>query len=263
VSGGRITALRFTEAARTASPVQLRETVLDAYAEGLVTTNNTQANAVTAIVGDPQLAEAMRGTVSDDVRDRTAAVELDRRTDAPRPPSDTSGAADGSVWDFLRDPALDGEVVSRNVEEVMADTDWAQYRPTSDPSMWQYELEQQVASLSARAGDLRTAMEQVSAEAESRLLRLSVNAAGRLLDIRFTAAFGQAKRGVADAEFVRLYNTATAEASRQALASLQTAPHGDDDPTLALFAGIEATAQQALGEADRDGSGDRTDGNDR
>lgn len=53
MSGGRITALRFTEAARTASPVQLRETVLDAYAEGLVTTNNTQANAVTAIVGDP------------------------------------------------------------------------------------------------------------------------------------------------------------------------------------------------------------------
>lgn len=215
MSGGRITAPRFTEAARTASPVQLRETVLDAYAEGLVTTNNTQANAVTAIVGDTQLAEAMRGTVSDDVRDRTAAVELDRRTDAPRPP------------------------------------------------MWQYELEQQVASLSARAGDLRTAMEQVSVEAESRLLRLGVHAAGRLLDIRFTAAFGQAERGVADAEFVRLYNTASAEASRQALASLQTAPHGDDDPTLALFAGIEATAQQALGEADRNGSGDRTDGNDR
>lgn len=90
-----------------------------------------------------------------------------------------------AVEDFLADPTLDEEIVSADRDVTMSDVpEWEQYRQHTDPSMWQYELEQQTRAISERAGELRAAMEQLEQEEESPRLVVTVNAAGRLLDLR-------------------------------------------------------------------------------
>lgn len=254
VTGVQVTGLRFTDAVSAASPVQLREELLTAYAECLARANNAQANAISRIVGDDDLAQAVRGTVPEDVRDRTPDLELEVESSITS--GRTPATAARSVEDFLADPALDDEIVSADRDVTMSDVpEWKQFRQSTDPSMWQYELEQQTRAISERAGELRTAMEQVQEEAESAWLVIRVNAAGRLLDLRLREAFRSAEPEKLNEDFARLYATATAAATHRALEVLTvgTTPGAGaaDDPTAAYLGQVEATFQARLDAADR------------
>lgn len=257
VSGVRITELTFGTAAASTSPVQLRESLLTAYAEALAKANNAQANAVATIVGDDALGEAVRATVPGDVRDRTASVELEHEHAEPGHDR-TESTPRESILDWLSDPSLDDAVVSLDINETMSDVEgWDPLRPRTDPEMLQYELEKQVQAISARAGDLAQTMETVTAEQDSKYLTVTVNAAGRLLDLRLHQAFTSADPTTVNTDFATLYNTATAEASHQALATLSESEHSEDDPTLGFFAETAAGAERALaGDEGRDSDPD-------
>ena len=262
VSGVRIVELTFAPAAISASPVQLRESLLTAYAEGLARANNSQANAVASITGDEDLAAGMRGSVTDDVRERTRDVELEsEHGDAPAPAAPRPSRRE-SLYEWLSDPGLDQALVSEDINETMSDVEgWDRFRPPpGDPSMWQYELEQQVRSISERAAELKLAMEQVTAEQDSKFMILSVNAAGRLLGFRTHKAFASADPKVVNDDFSKLYNTATAQASHEALQTLSGAERPDDDPTVGYFASTAAAAEQAITEPADDGRGDPANG---
>lgn len=257
VTGVQVTELRFTDATSAASPVQLREELLTAYAECLARANNAQANAISRFVGDDDLAQAVRGTVPEDVRDRTPDLELEVESSITAGRTPASGTR--TVEDFLADPALDDAIISADRDVTMSDVpEWEQYRQGSDPSMWQYELEQQTKAISERAGELRTAMEQVREEAESPWLVVQVNAAGRLVDLRLREAFRSAEADKLSEDFARLYATATTAASRKAMAVLTegTTANGTtqgtaaDDPTAAYLGQVEATFQARLDAAE-------------
>lgn len=240
VVGVQVIDLTFTAEATSASPVQLREELLTAYAECLARGNNAQANAISQFTGDDGLAAAVRATVPEDVRDRTADLELEvhESTSAGRTPAQRQQA----VEDFLADPALDEEIVSADRDVTMSDVpEWEQYRQHTDPSMWQYELEQQTRAISERAGELRAAMEQLEQEEESPRLVVTVNAAGRLLDLRLRDGARTATAEELNTDFTRLYATATSTATQAALAVLSTDATATDDPTSAYLAQIEAT----------------------
>lgn len=253
VNGVQVSELAFTEAATSASPVQLREELLTAYAECLARGNNAQANAISQVMGDDELAAAVRSTVPEDVRDRTADLELEvhESDTADRTPTQRQQ----TVEDFLADPALDDAIVSADRDETMSDVaEWEQYRQHSDPSMWQYELEQQTRAISERAGELRAAMEQVEQEEESPRLVVRVNAAGRLLDLRLRDGARSANAEQLNADFRRLYATATATATHAALAVLSADGPADstatDDPTSAYLSQVETTFRARLAEDD-------------
>ena len=254
VVGVQIVDLTFTEEATSASPVQLREALLTAYAECLARGNNASANAISQFTGDDALAAAVRATVPEDVRDRTSDLDLEQYASisAGRTPAQRQQA----VEDFLADPALDEEIVSADRDVTMSDVpEWEQFRQHSDPSMWQYELEQQTRAISERAGELRAAMEQLEQQEESPRLVVKVNAAGRLLDLRLRDAARTATAEELSTDFTQLYAQATATATQAALAVLNpddaTNGTATDDPTSAYLTQIEATFRARLTDPDQ------------
>lgn len=248
VAGGRITALTFTPRATSASPVQLREALMSGYSEVCVRSNNDQANAVASILGDAAMAAGMRGTVPEDFRERTADLQLDE-AEADRNDQQSSAGRQPPVEDFLADPSLDDEIVSADIIETMSDVEG--WHPgllgRTEPGMAQYELEKEVQAISARAGDLRTAMTEIRETAESKHMSLTVNAAGQLLDVMFRSGFRSAGHQQLSSEFTELVNTAIAAASNRALGVADSSGLvGEDDPSVAMFRSLEESTHEEL-----------------
>lgn len=237
VAHGRITALRFTDQGLRIGPVQLREQVLAAYAEAAAASNGASSAAVSSVFGDPALAAGVRAGLPEQVRPSEDTAPADAA--ARHTPPDTAGAGarhTESIEDWLADPALDEEPVFADLDRTMADVEgWEQYRDLGDPAMWQYDLEQTVARLSRRAGELRERLTQLTARAESPTLVVEVNAGGGLVDVRLRPGAERLTPERLTEEFLSLYHQAATDAGAATSELVRDGGAAEDDPTLGVF----------------------------
>lgn len=255
-NGHQIESLTFTADGIGRSPVQLRDEILKAYAKAVVTTNRRQGQVVARILEAPSLEQAMAASVPAEVRERVRDDEDDLDTEGhrqsadqrqERPIDDRASAKEALDWAEAQVQADPTDTpISGNAAELMSDVEgWSPKYHGIDPGNAQYELEQEVAALSARAPELREAAERISVEHEGKYLTVVVSGAGALTDITFTANLKRATPEAVDEEFARAYNEAVAEAAQQ-LHQVLRPSENEDDPSEAMLRKFEADAQRIL-----------------
>lgn len=254
-AGHQIESLTFTTDGIGRSPVQLREELLKAYARAVVATNRRQSEAVGRILQAPALQQGMLASVPAEVRERVRdgdeeADQPQQRPDEQRPThvvGDPATAKEGLEWAEAmeyEDPSP--TPLSGDPAVLMSDVEgWSPKYHGIDPGNAQYELEQAVAALSARAPELRAAAERISVENEGKYLTVVVSGAGALTDITFTANLRRATPEAVDEEFARLYNEAVTQAAEQ-LHEVLRPSENQDDPSEAMLRRFEADAQRIL-----------------
>lgn len=250
-TGGRIAELTFTDRARAASPVQLRESVLDALARLTVAGNRQLAADVARILGDPDLATGIRSAVPQEIADRVP--EDGDATPVPSPAPAGSArvypASADEVLEWAAATADEPVIVSPDVAELMSDVEgWNPgYLGRFDPLTTQFELERELAQISAQAVGLSSTLEKLTATASDHAVTVTVNGVGRLVDLVFRPGLRSTTGTALTTQFAHLYAQATSEASTLALAQLDaTGLAGADDPSRGLIATVRTEARQHL-----------------
>lgn len=248
IAGGQITELIFTDDASSESPVKLRDAVLDALARLTVAGNREQAVAVASILGEPDMATGIRSSVPHDILDRLPDADLDDETSSGQRTGAVAGVHPASAEEVLEwaSATVDEQViVSSDITELMSDVEgWSPDNVGRvDPLMAQYELEKEIAQLSTHAAGLSSALSALSVTKSDKTLGVTVNAAGRLTDLKFTSSFRSAGGAGLTADFARLYAEACHEASTRALEQLDATGLAElDNPSRAIFASVQAAS---------------------
>ncbi|MDO5286383.1 MAG: hypothetical protein Q4G45_06115 [Actinomycetia bacterium] len=247
----QIVELRFKDAALGASPVQLREKVLDAYARLGVAGNAQQARAAASILGAPEIAVGMRAALPQDMLDRAQAPEDDdpsqgRESGRPQPVAESATVDEVLAW---ADATVDRELVlSDDPRDLMGDVEGWTLGAVGrfDPSTAQADFDRQIQAVSDAARDLGPQLAALQEQASSRWMEVVVAGSGRLVDLRFHSGFRSATAERLTADFAELY----ARATQQVTVSMTAALHehglgGDDDPTQSFLNRLDQAVSEA------------------
>lgn len=253
VLGGRLTQLQLEAELAGAGATHARERVLAGWRDAVVAANRGGAAALASLAdlpGGEAIVAGWRASLPSGTEE--AAERYDRTTppaeaeaqappaaeavapsdDTPAPTAMTRAALD----ELLAASDDDDDPIS--LADLARELDFEANRVPGDPSQWQANLEEQVRRISEAAKDLPALMAATVGTAEGRLVSITVNAAGGLVDLRFTTgALGRLDE--LNAEITTVLAAAQRDAEERLDAAL--AEHGWDspaeDPTLDLFRG--------------------------
>lgn len=215
VHAGRITDLTFTDRAPTASPVRVREAIMDAYRDASARANNTSAQLLRTL-GQTAMADGVSVSAPEEVQDRAAELARDEEA-APTPVDPDAVTPERAPWQSVEemwaDPALDDEDLDDFIGEL-AELGYDEV-PHHDSTDWQGDLDRRMEALAKAAEGLPERLAQITASAECKALVVTVNGFGLLQQL--TLRPGAADRSATElsTDFRTTYAAACAEASAQ------------------------------------------------